>query len=257
MRRTWLAASATLVLMSCTTSRPLPDGAHAHSLIDYLQALRRETSTLLDRVVAATTAPTEEYAGFRAWGDHWCPRHAQIQSTDDVARQVALVCSARDGTYTEPYCRQTSDPENVLFFAQFRRGIDLCQGVAATVSVQVVEPQPGMTHSADYLDRLRTFGYRSRGDGARDALAALKADESERARLARELPRLRTRGTRVCHRHAGVMYAGFVEDTAEVKIKISVQEAYYVGPGQTVGARSPTYRPETIWDQPDRWFVCE
>ena len=257
MRRHWsVVAVFAAALAACTTSRPLPDAAHADSLIDYLQALRRETSTLLDTVVAATTTPTQETAEYRAWSDHWCPRHTEVHSTEDVIRKVSLVCSQRGGTYVEPYCMQAGTPERVLFFARFRHGIDLCQGVAATVAVEVVEPKSGMTQSAPYLNRLRGYGYRSGGDQAGDALAALNAQEAERARLARELPRLRTRGTRVCRQQDDTLFAGFVEDVSGPKIRITVNDAYYTA-GLAKGTRNPNYRPETIWDQPERWTVCD
>src|SRR4051812_14531023 len=74
------AAVLTVVtcLSGCTTNRPLPDATRAGSLIDYVQALRRETSTLLDTVVVSTTTPTQDLPEYRAWGDHWCPRHQEV-----------------------------------------------------------------------------------------------------------------------------------------------------------------------------------
>lgn len=255
--RTALFAVA-IGLTGCTTDRPLPDAVRSTSLIDYMQALRRETSTLLDTVVAASTTPVEDTPAYRAWGDHWCPRHVLVHSTDDVVRGVSDYCINLAGTFREPYCTRNSAPDQVLFYAQFQRNIDLCQGVAATVSIQIVEPKPGNVADPRYVDRLRTLGYRTAGDDARAALAALSAAEAERARLARELPRLRTRGTRVCHTDADVTFVGFVEDTSGGKIKIDVQQAY-TGNGTlgSLGIRNPNYRPETIWDQPERWTVCE
>lgn len=245
-------------LSGCTTNRPLPDATRAGSLIDYVQALRRETSTLLDTVVVSMTTPTQDLPEYRAWGDHWCPRHQEVHSTEDVARKVGEYCSRLGGTFQEPYCTQTAAPDRVLFFAKFQRGIDLCQAVAATVSVEVVEPKPGMVQSAGYLNRLRTYGYRTGGDLAQAAISAQQVAAAEKSRVARELPLLRTRGTRVCQKQNGVIFLGFVEDSSEAKIKISVQEAYYSpGPGKELGMRNPNYRAETIWDQPDRWYVCE
>ena len=247
-----------VVLVGCTTNRPLPDASQAGSLIAYVQALRRETSTLLDTVVAATTTPTQETPGYRAWGDHWCPRHTDVHSTEDVVGKVGAYCAGLGGAYQEPYCTQTSAPDRVLFFAKFQRGIDLCQGVAATVSVQIIEPQPGMIQSTDYINRLRGYGYRTGGDLAREAIAAQQAVAAEQARLARELPMLRTRGTRVCQKQNGMIFLGYVEDTSGAKIKITIQEAYYgTGGGNERGLRNPNYRPETLWDTPERWTVCE
>jgi len=246
------------LLVGCTTNRPLPEPARADTLIDYLKSLRHETSTLLDSVVSATTAPTEDASTYRAWADHWCPRHVTVHSTDDVLAKVGEYCAHVSGSYREPYCMQPGSPERVLFFASFRRDIDLCQGVAATVAVQVVEPKPGMEQSTPYIDKLRSVGYRTAGDRSRESLAALQAVEAERTRLARELPRLRTRGTQVCKQQDDVTFMGFVEDTQGVKIKITVHGAYYgSGPSGSLGARNPDYQPETIWDQPEHWHVCE
>jgi len=259
MRLTCTAVIAAIAgLTSCTTNRPLPDAAQVGSLIAYVQALRRETSTLLDTVVAATTASTQETAEYSAWGDHWCPRHVDVQSTDDVLRKVGTYCARLGGTFQEPYCTQTTAPDRVLFFAKFQRGIDLCQGVAATVSIQIVEPKPGMLQSAAYVDRLRTYGYRTGDDRAREAIAAQRVVAAEQARLARELPLLQTRGTRVCQKQAGLIFLGFVEDISGTKIKISIQETYFgTGRGKELGMRNPNFRAETVWDQPDHWYVCE
>jgi len=245
-------------LSGCTTDRPLPDTTKTGSLIEYVQALRRETSTLLDTVVAASTTPTQDAPDYRAWGDHWCPRHVEVHSTDDVVRKVGEYCARLGGSFHEPYCTRSTDPENVLFLAKFQRGIDRCQGVAATVAVQIIEPKPGMTRSAGYIDRLRTYGHRTGSDLARQVLAAQEAQAAEQARVARELPLMRTRGTRVCQKQGGVIFLGYVEDNSTTKIKVSVQEAYYAtGRDKELGTRNPNYRAETVWDPPDRWYVCE
>lgn len=246
------------LLTGCTTDRPLPDASHAGTLIEYLKVLRHETSTLLDSVVTATTAPTEDAPEYWAWGDHWCPRHVDVHSTDDVVRRVADFCAQKGGVFQEPYCAVSAPTERILFFAKFRRGIDLCQGVAATVAIQVVEPKPGMQQGIGYIDKLRTFGYRTAGDRSREAMATLEAAETERARLARELPRLRTRGTQVCMQQGGIVFLGYVEDVEGPKIKINIHGAYYgMDAHGNLGARNPEYRPETVWDQPQRWHVCE
>jgi len=114
-----------------------------------------------------------------------------------------------------------------------------------------------MAQSPGYLERLRVYGYRTGDDMAQQAIAAQREQAAEKERLTRELPLLRTRGTRVCQRQGGIIFVGFVEDTAETKLKINVQQAYYMdGLGQQ-GARAPNYRAETVWDPPERWRVCE
>jgi hypothetical protein len=155
------------LVAGCTTDRPLPGAPRAGGLIEYLKALRHETSTLLDSVVTSTTAPTEDTPEYRAWGDHWCPRHVDVHSTEDVVRRVAEFCVRAGGVYQEPYCMQPGPPDRVFFFAQFQRGIELCQGVAATVSVRVVEPKPGMLQGTGYVAKLRSYGYQTAGDRSR------------------------------------------------------------------------------------------
>jgi len=108
------------------------------------------------------------------------------------------------------------------FFASFRRGIDLCQGVAATVAVQVVEPRPGAERSSGYLDKLRTFGFRTETDRAVAEELQRQQVRRDQERVMLEMPLLRTRGTRVCKRAEGILFAGFVEESSGSKIRINV-----------------------------------
>jgi len=231
------------------------------SLIDYVQSLRRETSTLLDTVVTQITTPTTEQADYRAWGDHWCPRHVEVHSTNDAVRKVAEFCGMAGGWFQEPYCRSSTGPERILFYAQFQRGVDYCQGAAATVAVQIVEPKPGMSASAGYLAKLHELGYRSRDEAKLAQTVQRRTQEEaqakEQERLAQELPLLRTRGTRVCNRQNGTLFVGYVEDISGPKIQVGIHEAYVNAGSSGRGIRNPSYKPENVWDFPEHWYVCE
>lgn len=256
-RRIVLLGAALLAVSGCTTDRPLPDPASQTSLIEYVQGLRRDTSTLLDRVAAEIPSPVEELPDYRIWGDFWCPRHLQVHSTDDVIRQVAVYCESKNGIYREPLCHATRDPDEILFYAAFRRNIDRCQNVAATVDVRIVEPRPGKEESTAYVQRLHQLGFRSEAEVAAERVKSQERRRMERERIAEELPLLRTKGTKVCSERDGWLYAGYVEDSTDRKIKISVADQYIVNPDGRPGVRNPQYRPESIWDFPQRWFVCE
>jgi len=254
----WTGLTAAL-LSACTTDRALPEPQRSSSIIEYLQTLRHETSTLLDSVATQRTSPTQDEGDYRHWADHWCPRHADVHSTDDVVRKVSDVCRLCGGVFVEPFCEAPATPDHVLFYASFRRGIDLCQGVAATVSVEVVEPTIDHISSPGYLAKLRALGYRTQEDRHAEQAAHVSAQQQERDRAARELPLLRTRGTQVCRTQGGVTFLGYVEDTSGPKIQISIHEARMglAADGHSLGPSNPNYRPETVWDAPEHWFVCE
>jgi hypothetical protein len=67
-----------------------------------------------------------------------------------------------------------------------------------------------------------------------------------------EMPLLTKRGTRVCKESGGFVFYGFVEETLsdQSKIKIAVN-------GTTSGLIPGGWQPETIWDVPSSWHVCE
>lgn len=110
-------------------------------------------------------------------------------------------------------------------------------------------------------DRLAVYkalaNYNAKGEREMKKLQADVRVMDEDARQKRETPiMLRTRGLRVCKRDhfdkEYPHYVGFVEDSANGKIKVQVND-YWVYKGIQPGG----FRSQIIWDNPNSWRICE
>lgn len=248
-----------LCLSGCVTNAMLPDPSPESSVIDYTRNLEQTTSTLLDKVVVALPNPGQDHADYTSWGSNWCPRHEAVHSVQDVKREISRFCQKAGGVYNDAFCRRASGNDEVLFYAAVLPEGN-CQQVANPVGVKIIEPKAGKTTSPEYLAVLHRVGYRTQGDIAVASAEHQRDVQREQERITRELPLLRTRGTRVCNRQqAGTTFVGFVEDVSGEKIRISVQAAYYTNLLGIQGASSKAdnYQPQMVWDMPEHWSVCE
>ena len=182
--------------------------------------------------------------------------------------RIRAFCRAHGGAFREPACTDAADPGTVLFFARFDTKTATCGGAATPVGVQLAEPKPGAQKSAAFLGVLHNGGWQSpeerrvaadrdtKKEDAANAAAVAQA-QAEQERVARELPLLKTRGTRICHQEGEWIFVAFVEEATDRKIQIRIADAQY--------ARDPTSRirpggfvPGQIeWDFPQRWRICE
>ena len=93
---------------------------------------------------------------------------------------------------------------------------------------------------------------------ARQAARARTAEQREAAERDRhlgELPAMRKRGTTVCRSdtQSGNTFKGYVEDSTDEKIRISVSEAFRTG---VPNFKQGGFQPYVIWDAPSRWRLC-
>ena len=261
-------ASCTLIA-GCVTNAPLPDPAHDQSVVEFVRDLEQTTSTLLDKVVVALPNPQEQHEGFYFWSADWCPRHALVNSDAGVRREIGRYCESASGKFDGKFCRQSQDPDSILFYADVTSATGAnCQGVANPVGVRTVTPIGGNLHRAGYISALRKVGYltlREQADAAmerertaqeNDRIAREKA-KREQERVAEEMPLLTSRGTKICRTNGEWLYIGFVEDAANHKIQIRVADMRYASDPSS-GMRPGGFAPgQLIWDFPANWRVCD
>jgi hypothetical protein len=241
----WLGIVAVTATVGCATK---PFDAQPRSASELTIALESHYSGLVDRPFVRTSAPTDPSGEFR-WLSRCVPNNLPSAFTTARASYASL-CERLGATWREPYCVGPSDRDRVLFMARMSTGPHSC------MTVEVLEPTRDPMAPA-YVGTLRGTGYQTSAD-----LAAARQRISEREmhraieaeRRAALLPRMRMRGTRVCHLEGGNTWMGFVEDSTEDKLQIRVVAAYRTGlPQINIGG----FQPHVTWDVPARWQLCE
>jgi hypothetical protein len=270
-RRSCVVLIALLEFVGCatTTNVKLPDPAQQTSVIEYVRELRLATATLGDAaVVRMLPASASDYPEYRWWWNTWCPRHEALNNGPELMERIRGFCHVHGGVFQEPVCTDPADPGSVLFFARLDKRDATCGGVATPVGVQLAEPKPGAQKSAAFIEVLHKGGWMSpaerRTAGETQAkkevaanAAAIAAARAEEERAVRELPLLRTRGTRICHQQGEWIFVAFVEEATDRKIQIRIADARYAR-DTTSRIRPDGFTPGQIeWDFPDRWHVCE
>jgi len=252
LQRSSVATAVLLLLCSCQASLPPLKPDTSEGPITYMMSMRQNTSAGLDRLTTRfEVANREDTPDYRSWSDWWCPRYVRGTNPPppDLQSLVRSYCEAHGGVHDRnKACITRTEPRTVLFYIGVFKSSG-CEGTAVTARALVIEPKPGREHSPGYLAALRTAGY-----VPPDILAAEQAQGAafEANRLRREMWLLTKRGTRVCKERKGFMFYGFVEDVLpdNSKVKISVN-------GTTNGLIPGGWQPETIWDQPQLWRVCD
>jgi ribosomal protein L20 len=148
------------------------------------------------------------------------------------------------------------------FIVLFIASVSARPGVGNAVCTDILIAEPSeQPPTREYLALLQAQGYRTAEDVQTER--RLAREQAERVRenalldaLKREqdLKQMHEIGTRVCRDDKGVRYTGFIEQTTERKVKISITFADMIGhPNLHPGG----FQPTTIWDNPENWFVCE
>jgi hypothetical protein len=266
-----VALIAALAVAGCatTTNVKLPDPAQQSSVIEYVRELRLATATLGDAaLVRVLPASASDYPEYRLWWNTWCPRHEELHNGPQLMERIRGFCRVHGGVFREPFCADPGDPSSVLFFARFDSKAATCGGAATPVGVQLAEPKPGAEKGAAYIQILHNVGWLSplerhaadeiqaKKEAAADA-AASAAARADDERVVRELPLLKTRGTRICRQEGEWIFVAFVEDATDRKVQIRIADAQYArDPSSRI--RPGGFTPGQIqWDFPERWRVCE
>ncbi len=254
------AALAAAVLCGCTSTTPLTRPEQTDSVIEFTRKLQVETSALLDVTLAkvkVSVVEPERLDGYSTYAMYWCARHAEAVGAPGITRQYRKFCEAKGGEFRAPMCRDRSDPDAVLFYAEVKNDRHCTNAPDHSVDVLLVEPTAGSANP-DYVEKLRSLGYRTRADIA--AAADAEARRMQRAADQRHLmlPRMRKIGARICREESGrlgpVRYVGYVENLADEKIQIRVAQAHLAkAPSVAPGG----FQPSVIWDYPANWVLCE
>lgn len=233
---------------AATTTRPDDESG----AIGFVKTLRQRSSTSLDALMVKIN-PTEqkETPTLRAWRGWWCPRIPGVRNADDVRREIAGYCANRGGVMDQDVaCASKKNPGAVLFFAAITHTPHCTD--TPTAEAYVVEPKPGYESSPDYISTLATFGYKPYLLRRMEAQADQMREAERMARVKREMPLLKTRGTRVCHEEGSFTYVGFVDDVSADGSKIRIEVK-----GLTTALRPSSWQPGPTWDRPENWYVCE
>jgi hypothetical protein len=251
--KSWLALLSFGMLLGCAGK---PFEAKPASASELTIALEVYYSGLLDRPFVSTSAPVDASGAFRRLNRLWC--NPVGGPTLQMSRgQYAALCSRLGGAWRDGACIKPPDRDQVLFLAMIEVAPPAC---ANGTTVRVVEPTGDLAAPA-YVAQLRALGYQTNADlAAERARAEARGRERERQvraeaeRKEAMLPRMRMRGTRVCHAESGNTWVGFVEDSTEEKLQIRVVTAFRTGvPQMTLGG----FQPHITWDIPARWELCE
>lgn len=278
----WLALWAALAVTGCAQSPKqsldsLPKDSAIQLIRDLSIKQTRETAgannpldSLFRPIIAAPMQGLRASGGVSA-GDgfvsdiqSWCENPAIKRNLlQEATDEVQALCERRGGKQDGRFCKDAKDPDVVLFSASVVRrqeagGCDRIQGA-------VIEPAGARNHPG-YVAALRRVGYTTLSEAkvledAQRALQLARArtaeqrEAAERDRHLAELPTMRKKGTTVCRvdTQSGNTFKGYVEDSTDEKIRISVSEAFRTGvPNFKPGG----FQPQVIWDFPSRWRLC-
>jgi len=249
------AVLATGLLTGCATKKFEGQGAQTASELTVALELRH--SGLVGRPFVAMSTPPDSSGQYREVMRWWCEPNTRANSVDAAKVEYSTLCSRAGGSLQGNFCVKTSNPDDVSFMVQIVQAPRPCPN---GTSVRVVEPTGSLSAPA-YLGMLRSLGFKTSEERATDrAYAAALGRERERQRAldadrrAAMVPRMRERGTRVCHVEGVTTAVGFVEDSTETKLQIRVINAFRTGaPNLQLGG----FQPYITWDVPARWELCD
>jgi len=248
------AAVLSAYLAGCAAKR---FEAKPQSASELTVALAIHYSGLIDRPFVATSTPPDLAGEYRSVARYWCAPNASSSTVGAAKVEYEALCSRLGGAFRGDFCVKPTDYDHVLFLAQIFEAPRSC---ANGTQVRVVEPT-GDANAPMYVAKLRQLGFRTQAELAGDrANAAMLAKERARQRVldadrrAAMVPRLRQRGTRVCHVEGTQTTVGYVEDSTETKLQIRMIGTYLTQhPAVQIGGS----QPQIFWDFPARWDLCE
>ena len=277
----WLAFSAVLAIAGCAQSPKqsldtLPQDSAIQLIRDLSLKQTGETvglnhpfDSLFRPIIAAPIQALRASGGVSA-GDgfvseiqSWCENPAIKRNLlREATAEVQALCERRGGRQEDRFCKRADNLDEVIFSASVVRRSD--GGGCERIQAAVIEPAGTRNHPG-YIAALRRVGYMTLSETkvledaqrARQLARARTAEQreaAERDRHLAELPVMRKRGTTICRSEAsGNTFKGYVEDSTDEKIKISVAEAFRTGvPNFKPGG----FQPQVIWDFPARWRLC-
>ncbi|MEO6922186.1 MAG: hypothetical protein ABI142_00010 [Bryocella sp.] len=244
------------VATSCTPVLPPLTSNTTEGPIVFTQSMMQHTSAKLDRLMVRweIADDKEETAEYKYWKGFWCPRAQGVNDAVDAALRINKYCVDHGGRDDFGACLKGS-PARMLFYWSITP-VGGCTGGVKSVTAVILEPKPGMESSAAYISKAKALGWVPRETRTAVENAAVQRENSrsqrEEDRRARELPKLTTRGTQICHADRGITYVGFVDDVSADKSKIRI-----LVNGTLEGIAPGGWHPGPIWDNPGNWHVCE
>ena len=157
-----------LVMVSGCVSgpSPLPNVVAAGSVIEYAEKLVEATQptamTSIQRRNGAGQFKRNEFADHVELLVWWCPDHPEVKKAVDVQNQFRIACRNLEGEYDVGFCRSSVDPDEVLFFFRVYERRRCAPRVPGS-DIVVLEPKYDSKREA-YVDRLRSFGFRTKAD---------------------------------------------------------------------------------------------
>lgn len=249
-----------LLISGCTTTKPLPNQGKTKSVIEFTHALRASTSTGFDAMWGGIADSKGTYDGYKSLNAWWCPNHKEVSNLRDVRSQYIGFCASLGGTYDRPFCRNSANPDDVLFTMTMINP-QKCAGNSPTARVVVAEPT-GSHFASGYLEMLRKSGFKSVGaieeEKRKEQEQARERDFAAREKAKRDAVLKKQVGTRVCKDAYGgtsyITYVGYIEKVADPKIQIRISDALIRGK-QVL--RPDGFQSSVVWDFPLNWYVCE
>jgi len=208
---------------------------------------------------ALTAGKVYESPGFRGDTQRWCGGKGDIWSATTNA--FMALCKRKGGTFDSGFCSKTGERDQVLFMAKVNRSQNsYCR---AQVQLFVAEPTASPLAS-DYMEFLLKAGFETNAarQARLDALRAAQREaparqqeqaDGERRRLAAHWPQTKLRDTRVSRESGDTTWVAFVEDEANVKLKMLLNWGY-VTRNPAMGVNLP--QATVLWEAPDPWRLC-
>ena len=240
---------------------PVPNAAQALSLSSFLHQF---AASIEDPKVLALGQFFPGDFGHREEPDYelraeaGCSVNPSYQSIDSLRPMFDTICRNRGGTLVNSFCRDTAQPDRVLFYVRVGSWLppSCPKSAGFGFTMKSIEPKADRFQSPAYLDALRANGYRTQAETISsdiqqrntmiaDANKAQERDRVEGERIARERPLIRTVGAHVCTDKDGLRWIGYVEQITESKVQIRIVQAGMSRDNQIT------------WDYPEHWRLCE
>ena len=259
-----------LLLAGCASSSPPVTPESAKDAIELarkvsVQQARSGKDTegalggMFQGMKAAASSPKD--AGTYLQGEQWwCQPKGMADPWGATRESFKAHCAQRQGVYDNGFCSKSADHDQVLFVARVIRRTDAC----AQVAVLTIEPKGSLDDPA-YRARLLELGFvptakleaQLQESKRKAAIAgeAMRAEgDAQERRYYAELPAMRRIGAKVCRTEQANTFVGFVENVTDDKLQIRVAQAYVT---RTPSVRYGDFRPQIIWDYPERWRLCD
>ena len=186
----------------------------------------------------------------------WCADNDKDHS--DLYNDLSQICKSLGGTFTSQEWCADKKTDKPLFKTYL--DIDWKCSTGVSMHAEVISPIQSKVGDNRWDKFAKEDGFKSKYELSALLESKIKQTEiknqlierkkllaQERKHIDKERM-LTTRGLRICNEgEYGQVYVGFVEDFTNTRIKVNVVSY----------GRDSRFRPSTVWDNPDRWYVCE